>query len=94
MGRYACCLFKKESFFKKKILIDDNCIIGYDESVRTYFFQSGEEDEVGEPLLWLGYEYRQFRSISQLESTLKKHDLSIEIEPGGREELEQFYVRH
>lgn len=43
--RYAC------EFYKSGNMIDDNCIIGFDEPMRTFFFQSGEEDEGGTPLI-------------------------------------------
>lgn len=46
--------------------IDTNCIIGYDEPMSTYFFQSGEEDDDGRPIIWLGTRFYEFASLKSL----------------------------
>lgn len=74
MSKYAC------SLYQGNVLIDDNCIIGYDEMMKTYFFQSGEENEIGEPVLWLGVKHKEFLTINELTLKLKKHGYNIKLD--------------
>lgn len=80
MSRVACNLYKESSTGKNE-LIDDNCVIGYDESMETFFFQSGIENSDGDPLIWLGVNFQEYTSIAQIEDELKHHKLILEIDP-------------
>ncbi len=74
MSKYAC------SLYQDNVLIDDNCIVGYDDMMETYFFQSGEENEIGEPALWLGVKHKEFLTINELTLKLKKHGYSVKLD--------------
>jgi len=87
MNRFACYLY--EESFSEEHLVDDNCVIGYDEPMQTFFFQSGEEDEEGAPLIWLGIEFQQYQSISQIEKALQQHKFVLKIDLKDREILER-----
>lgn len=89
MSRYACNLYKK--FFWSKQLIDDNCIIGYDEAMQTYFFQSGQENKYDEPLIWLGTEFQQYKNLSEIEKALKLHKLILMMEANDRKKLQNIF---
>ena len=60
MSLYACDLYRGGE------LIDDNCVCGYDESMSTFFFKSGKEDEDGMPRIQLGREYFEYKTFSDL----------------------------
>jgi len=55
--------------------------------METFFFQSGDENELGAPLLWLGSSYRQFRTIGSLITHLKQSGLEIRISAEDMAEL-------
>lgn len=74
MSRYAC------SLYQNNILIDDNCIAGYDEGLQTYFFQSGEENTEGEPSIWLGVSYQEFTTMDALILKLKRDSYDLEFD--------------
>lgn len=86
MSRYACNLYKKPLLGKKR-LVDDNCIIGYDEAMQTYFFQSGQENEYEEPIIWLGANFQEYKHLSEIEKTLKRNKLILIIEQEDRKKL-------
>lgn len=46
---------------------DENCFIGWDPNLETYFFQSGLliDPETDEPLIWLGSEPHEHPEIDQ-----------------------------
>jgi hypothetical protein len=60
MSLYACDLYKDRK------LIDDNCVCGYDEPMGAFFFRSGEEDENSVPRIWLGREFFEYKTFSDL----------------------------
>lgn len=74
MSRYAC------SLYQNNVLIDDNCIAGYDEGLQTYFFQSGEEHTDGAPLIWLGVRYQELTTIDALIFKLKSDGYDLEFD--------------
>jgi hypothetical protein len=74
MSRYAC------SLYQNNVLIDDNCIAGYDEGLQTYFFHSGEENADGEPRIWLGLSYQEFITIDALLMKLKGGGYDLEFD--------------
>lgn len=45
---------------------DDDAIIGYDEPMNTYFFQSGIVDKDGNSIIWLGSYHGEFTSFRAL----------------------------
>ncbi|MDF2691416.1 MAG: hypothetical protein K0S29_1271 [Gammaproteobacteria bacterium] len=73
MSRYACHLFKDGK------MIDDNCIFGYDDPAETFFFHSGEEDEIGRPRIWIGLEYRQFRTFTAMLELFKAYGYELQV---------------
>lgn len=62
------------------MLIDDNCIAGYDDGLQTYFFQSGEENKDGEPSIWLGVSYQEFTTMDALILRLKSDSYDLEFD--------------
>jgi hypothetical protein len=74
MSRYAC------SLHQNSVLIDDNCIAGYDEGMQTWFFQSGEENTDGAPLMWLGVCYQEFTTMDALILKLKSDGYDLEFD--------------
>lgn len=89
MSRYACSLYRKSFLWKKKLL-DDNCVIGYDEAMQTFFFQSGQEDKYDQPLIWLGVKFQEYKHVSEIEKTLKLNKLILNIEHGDKKMLQSF----
>lgn len=81
MSRYPCYLYQDEK------MIDDNCIIGYDEQMGTYFFQSGEETDEGEPIIWLGTLYQEFARLNWLMAKLENSGYTLKIDQEYQEAL-------
>jgi|GEM_PF-2921002 len=73
MSRYACNLFRNGK------LIDDNSIIGFAEPMHTFFFHSGEEDELGQLRIWVGLEYRQFKTFTEMLELFKAHGCELQV---------------
>lgn len=76
MSRYDCKLYINNQ------LLDENCTVGFDEPMETFFFQSGDEDEDGAPKIWLGTKHKQFKVLDSLAVRCKQlgYDLNIEHE--------------
>ncbi len=83
MSKYFCELYKKP-FWGGLRLIDDNCIIGFDEQMQTFFFQSGEENKYDEPLIWLGKKFKEFCSLQEIEKALAKKKYFLKIDQGSQ----------
>ncbi|MDF2939682.1 MAG: hypothetical protein K0R66_324 [Gammaproteobacteria bacterium] len=88
MSRYSCNLFKNGK------LIDSNCVFGFDEPMGTLLFQLGVEDEDGAPIIWLGYEFLQFTSFTNLLLKLKKHKFALQVDENtlalAKDEISKF----
>ena len=57
---------------------DEDALIGFDEVMETHFFQSGEEDEeTGEPVLWLGFRWREYQSFRALRGAMDEYNVQI-----------------
>ena len=66
---------------------DKDCIIGYEELMQTFWFQSGLETDEG-PVIWLGRERGELRSIPALKHALCQAGVTLlawELEPAGAE---------
>ena len=85
MSRYACELYDPSGK-----LFDDNCVIGYDEMINSFFFQSGEENEQGEPLIWLGKRPREFKTLTSLLKKFLRKGLTLKIHQDYVAELSRF----
>ncbi|BAO92698.1 hypothetical protein [Caballeronia cordobensis] len=51
---------------------DEDCFIGWDDGLKTYFFQSGNVSnrETGQPLIWLGAKPQQYQDLDDFLSDL------------------------
>lgn len=78
---------------KYKDYIDDNAIIGYDDTMKTWFLQAFEvynkDTDSDELLLWLGSQPEEFPHINQLLSWLS--DATLIINFGCMEWEKEFY---
>ncbi len=83
MSSYACELYTND------FLLDDNCIVGFDEPMETFFFLSGDENELGAPLIWLGSSYQQFRTISCIIAYFEQSGVEIRISAEDMAELKK-----
>ena len=81
MSRYACSISKNNG------LVDDNCTVGYDEPMETYFFQTGAEDENGRPIIWLGTRHREFSTLDDLVTKLSGLGYSFDMDKSDVEKL-------
>lgn len=65
---------------------DDDCIVGYDLPLRSFFFMSGRESKDGTPKIWLGRTPCAFPSIGYLEDELRLVlvDPNFEFSPADR----------
>lgn len=84
MSTYACELYDEDG------LLDDNCIIGFDEPMETFFFYSGAENELGVPLILIGQELREFRSIASIIIHFEEAGLNLEVLPEDMDELQKY----
>lgn len=57
--------------------IDTNCIIGLDEPMDTYFFQSGKEDDDGYPVVWLGTRFSEYTTLESLFAAMNERGLTV-----------------
>ena len=61
---------------------DESCVIGWDDGMETYFFQSGcvIDNETDEPLIWIGTTHREFPDLDgflhAIGDTIKSPDIS------------------
>lgn len=51
---------------------DDNCVIGFDPMLETFFFQGGLDEAGDEPLIWLGGDYREHLDLRRLEREIRE----------------------
>jgi len=59
-------------------ITDENAIIGYDDAMQTYFFQSGLEDsETGDPLHWFGRRRGEFLSLEVLKHYMEHLGMEV-----------------
>jgi len=59
-------------------ITDENAIIGYDDVMQTYFFQSGlTVMETGDPLHWLGQRRGEFLSFEVLKQYMEHLGMKI-----------------
>jgi len=84
MSTYACELYDEDG------LLDDNCIIGFDEPMETFFFYSGKENELGVPLILVGQEHRAFRTIASLMIHFEEAGLNLEVLSEDMAELQKY----
>lgn len=49
---------------------DNDCTVGYDVAMGTYFFMTGQEDHDGIPILWLGQRPEAHPRLADLEAAL------------------------
>ena len=71
--REAICIFKLDEdneFYD----FDDNCIIGWDNGMQTYFFYNGDED-----LFTGGCDGKIYKSVVAVLSKLIKHGYSFKF---------------
>lgn len=62
---------------------DNNCVIGYDEPLETFFFQSGDEAN-GSPVVWIGKRFREVQTYDDLRREMERRKvklLSWSLEP-------------
>ncbi len=84
MSTHACELYEGDE------LLDDNCIVGFDEPMETFFFYSGKENELGVPLILVGQEHREFRDIASLMILFEEVGLRLQVLPEDMAELEKY----
>ena len=65
------------------LIEDEDCLIGWDEGMETYFFQSGyvilDCDEGEEPLIWMGTTHKEYPDLDGFLSAIGNIIKSREI---------------
>ncbi len=76
---------------------DDNCVIGFDPMLETLFFMTGKASRrTGEPVLWLGGDFREFLDPALLEGAIRERsgEDGFRIDPSVRESIRSEALRH
>ena len=65
-------------------------MIGYDETMKTYFFQTGKENENSEPLTCLGLRPNEFQRVNDIQRILSNNHLVLKIRRKDKKALRQY----
>lgn len=78
--KFNAFLFKRKGIiWKTYLLIDKDCMVGYDLSMQTHYFLTSLINQDGFPLIWLGKKYAEFPTLESLIKKLRFDNLILKI---------------